>query len=59
MTLIFFLKHTLTLEEYVDVIVWLVKLVQGGYSPSAFHPTTHIPFTEADFYCQFLCVLKF
>ena len=29
MTLIFCLKHTLTLEEYVNV--WLAKLVQGGY----------------------------
>ena len=53
MTLIFCLKHTLTLD------VWLAKLVQGGYIPSAFHPTTHIPIAEADFYCQFLCVLKF
>ena len=53
MTLIFCLKHTLTLEDDVDV--WLPKLVQGGYIPSAFH----IPITEADFYCQFLCVLKF
>ena len=51
MTLIFCLKHTLTLED-----VWLAKLVQGGYIPS---PTTHIPITEADFYCQFLYVLKF
>ena len=42
MTLIFCLKHTLTLED-----VWLAKLVQGGYIPSAFHPTTHIPVTEA------------
>ena len=31
---------TLTLEDDVDV--WLAKLVQGGYIPSAFHPTTHI-----------------
>ena len=37
MTLIF---YTLTLEDDVDV--WLAKLVQGGYIPSAFHPTTHI-----------------
>ena len=29
MMLIFCLKHTLTLEDDVDV--WLVKLVQGGY----------------------------
>ena len=28
MTLIFCLKHTLTLEDDVDV--WLAKLVQGG-----------------------------
>ena len=46
MTLIFCLKHTLTLEDDVDV--WLAKLVQGGYIPNAFHPTT------ANF-----CVLKF
>ena len=45
------------LEDDVDVC--LAKLVQGGYTPSAFHPTTHTPITEADFYCQFLCVLKF
>ena len=57
MTLIFCLKHTLTLEDDVDV--WLAKLVQGGYIPSAFHPTTHIPIAAADFYCQFLYVLKF
>ena len=57
MTLIFCLKHTLTLD-IDDVNVWLAKLVQGGYIPSAFHPATHIPITEADFYCQFLCVLK-
>ena len=42
-------------EDDVDVCL----AVQGGYIPSAFHPTTHIPITEADFYCQFLCVLKF
>ena len=42
--LIFCLKHTLTLEDDVDV--WLAKLVQGGYIPSAFHPTTHIPITS-------------
>ena len=53
MTLIFCLKHTLTLEDDVDV--WLAKLVQGGYIPSAFHLTTHI----LQLYCQFLCVLKF
>ena len=35
MTLIFCLKHTLTLEDDVDV--WLAKPVQGGYIPSAFH----------------------
>ena len=44
MMLIFCLKDTLTLEDDVDV--WLAKLVQGGY----------IPFAEADFYCQFLCL---
>ena len=55
MTLIFCIKDTLTLEDDVDV--WLAKLVQD--IPSAFNPTTHIPVTEADFYCQFLCVLKF
>ena len=38
MTLIFCLKHTSTLED--DVNVWRAKLVQGGYIPSAFHPTT-------------------
>ena len=49
------LKHTLTLEDDVDV--WLAKLVQGGYIPSAFYPTTHIPISEADFYCMpiFVC----
>ena len=51
MMLIFCLKHTLTLEDDVDV--WFAKLVQGGYI------STHIPIAEADFYCQFLCVLKF
>ena len=50
--LIFCLKHTLTLEDVVDV--WLAKLVQDGYIPSAFHPTTHIPIAEAE--CQFLCL---
>ena len=36
MTLIFCLKHTLTLEDDVDV--WLAKLVQGGmYSPYSYH----------------------
>ena len=30
--LIFCLKHTLTLENDVDV--WLAKLVQGGYIPT-------------------------
>ena len=39
MTLIFCLKDTLTLEDDVAVDVWLAKLVQGGYIPSAFHPT--------------------
>ena len=29
MTLIFCLKHTLTLEDMIDVDVWLAKLVQG------------------------------
>ena len=55
MTLIFCLKHTLILEDDVDV--WLVKLVQGGYIPSAFHPTTHIIIPIAD--CMrptFICV---
>ena len=33
MMLIFCLKHTLTLEDDVDV--WFAKLVQGGYIPSA------------------------
>ena len=50
MTLIFCLKDTLTLEDDVDV--WLAKLVQGGYIPSAFH-------ILSNFYCQFLCALKF
>ena len=57
MTLIFCLKHTLTLED--DVHVWLAKLVQGGYIPSAFHLTTHIPIAEADFYCQFCASCDF
>ena len=37
-TLIFYLKHTLK----TMCMWWLAKLVQGGYIPSAFHPTTHI-----------------
>ena len=39
MMLIFCLKHTLTLEDDVDV--WFAKLVQGGYIPSAFHPYSY------------------
>ena len=38
MTLILCLKHTLTLED--DVNMWLAKLVQGGYIPSD-HPYSY------------------
>ena len=51
--LIYSLKHTLTLEDDVDV--WLAKLVQGGYIPSAFHPTTHILSQRPTFIANF-CV---
>ena len=47
MTLIFGLKHTLTLEDDVDV--WLVKLVQGGY----------IPLSQRQTFIANFCVLKF
>ena len=41
MTLIFYLKHTLTFEDGVDAEDWVAcELVHGGYIPSAFHPTT-------------------
>ena len=52
------LKLTLTLEDDVDV--WLAKLVQGGYIPSAFHPTTHILSQRPTFIANFCVpVLKF
>ena len=35
--------------DFVDV--WLVKLVQGGYIPSAFHPTTHILIAKSIYSC--------
>ena len=56
MTLIFCLKHTLTLEDDVDV--WLAKLVQGGYIPSASdHP--YYSYHRGRLLLPIFCVLEF
>ena len=56
MTLIFCLKHTLTLEDDVDV--WLAKRVQDGYIPSAFHPTTRIILSQRPTFIAKFCVFS-
>ena len=54
-TLIFYLKHTLTWKMmWMWRTGWLAKLVQGGYIPSAFHPTTRILSQMLTFIAMFI-----